>query len=165
MGKGLNVKEEGGTHVAYAAGTGVLVFVDLVGHVLLRQVAATGGPDVLAALHKEPGFEGIPTLPDDFKLELHTSFFDQNEGIALGLIEALESIDPEKKVFEHFGQVSRNIEGQKIPNARWDENYFKQTFDKIAASKVWVCGPPIMQEGFDRAAMAITNPRMEFSAL
>lgn len=73
MGKGLNPNKSG-KHVAFAAGTGVLVFVDLVGHLLLKQVAATGGPDVLADLHKETSFEGIPSLPDDFKLELHTSF-------------------------------------------------------------------------------------------
>ena len=50
MGKGLNPTNDG-THIAYAAGTGVLVFIDLVGHLLLKQVAATGGPDVLKTIH------------------------------------------------------------------------------------------------------------------
>ena len=35
MGKGLCV-EESGVHVAFCAGTGVLVFLDLVSHLLLR---------------------------------------------------------------------------------------------------------------------------------
>lgn len=164
MGKGLN-PTAGGTHVAYAAGTGVLVFVDLVGHLLLRQVAAAGGPDVLAALHKEPGFEGIPTLPDDFKLELHTSFFDLNEGIALELIEALQGIDPDKKVFEHFGQFQMTPDGQRAPMVLWDEGYYTRVFQELVASKIWVCGPPIMQEGFDRAVMATSNAKVDFAAL
>ena len=53
MGKGLNPSSEGGKHVAYAAGTGVLVYVDLIGHLILKEVAAQGGPDVLGALKKE----------------------------------------------------------------------------------------------------------------
>ena len=37
MGKGLCM-EESGVHVAFCAGTGVLVFLDLVSHMLLRTV-------------------------------------------------------------------------------------------------------------------------------
>lgn len=35
MGKGLQV-EERGVHIAFCAGTGVLVYLDLVGHLILR---------------------------------------------------------------------------------------------------------------------------------
>ena len=63
MGKGLNPSKNG-KHIAYAAGTGVLVFMDLVAHLILRQVAAAGGPDVLSSFHKE--IEGIPKLPEEF---------------------------------------------------------------------------------------------------
>lgn len=164
MGKGLN-PTVGGTHIAYAAGTGVLVFSDLVGHLLLRQVAATGGPDVLAALRQEPEFANIPTLPDDFKFVLNTSFFDQNEGIALELIKALQSIDPEKKVFEHNGQFTMTPDNKRAQSVRWDENYFSRFFKDLEATKIWVCGPPIMQECFDRAAMETSNKNVEFAAL
>ena len=41
---------------------------------ILRQVAAAGGPDVLKTFHEEN--EGIPTLPEEFSFELHTSFMD-----------------------------------------------------------------------------------------
>ena len=98
MGKGLNPQNEG-LHAAYAAGTGVLVFADMVGHLILKQVAAQGGPDVFKMLGESA--EGIPSLPDNFKFNLKTSFFDEDEAIALELIEALEQLDPEKKVFEH----------------------------------------------------------------
>ena len=59
MGKGLNPASTG-KHVAYAAGTGVLVYVDLVAHLILREVAKQGGPDVLGTLRKEPEYAGVP---------------------------------------------------------------------------------------------------------
>ena len=121
MGKGLN-PTKGGTHVAYCAGTGVLVFVDLVGHLLLKQVAKNGGPDVLGKLHAE--MEGIPSLPDDFRFEINNSFASEEEGIALELMKALESIDPESTAFKSNIQYSN----QK-PNTRWDESYFRRIFD------------------------------------
>ena len=73
MGKGLN-PESSGTHIAYAAGTGILVYVDLIGHLILKQVAAQGGPDVLGTLRSEPQYQNIPSLDSDFKFELYTAF-------------------------------------------------------------------------------------------
>ncbi len=37
MGLGLNIQSEG-THIAFTAGTGVLAFIDLVGHLILRVI-------------------------------------------------------------------------------------------------------------------------------
>ena len=77
------------------------------------------------------------------------------------LIQALESLDPEKKVFEHNLMLKTNRENYK----RWDEKYFSTLFSNLDATKIWVCGPPIMQESFDRAAMASSNTNLEFAAL
>lgn len=85
MGRGLN-PEKPGRHIAFCAGTGVLVFIDLIGHLILRQVAAQGGPDVLAQLRELPEFKDVKPLPDDFKFEIHTAFMDKDEAIALPLI-------------------------------------------------------------------------------
>jgi hypothetical protein len=41
FGKGLIQKEEG-THIAFAAGTGVLCFVDLVAYLALKNLGSTG---------------------------------------------------------------------------------------------------------------------------
>ena len=40
-------------------------------------------------------------------------------------------------------------------------------FINFKATKIWVCGPPIMQEGFDRSAMKNKDryPQVEFAAL
>ena len=149
MGRGLNASQ-GGRHIAFCAGTGVLVFVDMIGHLILRQVAAQGGPDVLARLRELPEYADATVLPNNFKFELHTAFADKDEAIALPLIEVLESLDPEKKTFEHFGSLSK---GGDKPPVRWDEARFKELFATVDATKIWVCGPPIMQESFDRAVM------------
>jgi hypothetical protein len=42
MGTGLEIENEG-THVAFAAGTGVLVFIDVVAHLILRLLDEAGG--------------------------------------------------------------------------------------------------------------------------
>jgi hypothetical protein len=162
MGKGLI--PSGGKHIAYAAGTGVLVFIDLVSHLILKKVAEQGGPDVLAMCYKD--MPDVPRLPDDFFFELQLSSMQPSETIGIELIEALESLDPEKKSFANELMLKSDKDGNKNPNyLRWDEAYYNKLFKDLEATKVWCCGPPIMQECFDRAKMTTTNSKVEFAAL
>jgi len=46
MGSGLDIRKRG-RHVAFSAGTGVLVFIDLVAHLILRLLPEVGGPDII----------------------------------------------------------------------------------------------------------------------
>jgi hypothetical protein len=75
MGKGLDLKPNTKT-VAYAAGTGVLVFMDLIAQLLLQKLGVfeevTGKP-----------FE----LGDNFHFELNASFASREEAIGLELME------------------------------------------------------------------------------
>lgn len=52
---------------------------------------------------------------------------------------------------------------------RMDENDYREDFEKFEASgnveKIYVCGPPIMQEHFDRAQDAIPQKRIEYHVL
>ena len=43
MGTGINIGKNG-KYIAYTAGTGVLVFMDLVAYLLIRVVEVNGGP-------------------------------------------------------------------------------------------------------------------------
>ena len=129
MGKGLN-PASGGRHIGYAAGTGILVYVDLIGHLILKLVAAQGGPDVIGTLRKSPEYADVPLLDDDFKFEIYTGFFSSEEAIALPLLEALQELDPEKKNFNHVGQLSR---GGDKPPIRWTEDYFKKYMTNLEA--------------------------------
>ena len=47
LGKGLSIQPQG-KHIAYTAGTGVLVFMDLVAHLLVRLVEAGGGAGLIS---------------------------------------------------------------------------------------------------------------------
>ena len=42
---------------------------------------------------------------------------------------------------------------EKVNPQRWDENFIRQEIGKFGfknIQKVWVCGPPVMNETFDR---------------
>lgn len=72
MGKGLMVKPTG-VHVAFAAGTGVLVFIDLVAQLALVNL---GNLDTLDR--------------EQFKLHLYVSFPNRKQAVGLELFEALQ---------------------------------------------------------------------------
>ena len=86
MGTGLDV-QSAGTHVVFAAGTGILVFIDIVAHLILRILAVNGGPNMF---RDEPEENLIDV--NNFKLILHTSFATKEDAIGLDLMAALESL-------------------------------------------------------------------------
>lgn len=107
MGKGLMVKPEG-VHVAFAAGTGVLVFVDLVA--------------MLAMVNLEVA-EKIVTqdqliVAEKFKLVLYVSFPSRSESVALELFEALSEYCQRNSIinFELIVRLSK----EKINPKRWN---------------------------------------------
>ena len=84
MGKGLNIPSSGRT-VAFTAGTGILVFVDLVAHLLLRVMFQKLGQPWL----KELDDSDIKDL-SKFSFELYSAFPNENESIAYELIDQAE---------------------------------------------------------------------------
>ena len=81
MGKGLCI-EPSGVHVAFCAGTGVLVFLDLVSHLLLRSYYKHYvDPDrVPKHMHQ---------LKDDFVFLFYVSMLSMDSEIGLNICEAL----------------------------------------------------------------------------
>jgi len=110
LGPGIDIKKRG-KHVAITAGTGVLVFMDLVAYLLLRLIERAGGPQILGvekesgetaagdtsaadnsiskdSITEEEPEEDIKTIDiDNFSFVLHTSFATKDEAIGLELIE------------------------------------------------------------------------------
>ena len=77
MGKGLGLtKDSKGSYLAFAAGTGVLVFIDLVAKMILQYLDA-------------PFTESEELLHDEFKLVFYASFQNEDEAIALPLLQGL----------------------------------------------------------------------------
>ena len=74
MGKGLQIKPTG-VHIAFCAGTGVLVFLDLVAHLLVKNCFEADGRKMPAeiAANYQPGFE----------FHLYVSFQDRESAIGL----------------------------------------------------------------------------------
>ena len=116
-----------GTYVAFVGGTGILPFIDLI-----------------AMLHF-----GSPLLNSSFKLVVYASFHTRAE--ALG-IELLESANPRLQV--HM-RIKSEIKGSQ---ERWDESFVrKQIAAWESATKIFVCGPPSMNEVFDRIVGSGSN--------
>lgn len=115
LGKGLGLQKFG-THVAFAAGTGCLPFVDLVA--LLLRVN-------LGQLDKD----SIPFLSSGstFKLVLYISFASRDESLALGLFEGLKLVT-EKRGLSNFELNLRITDENKAK--RWNEAFIEE---KLAA--------------------------------
>jgi hypothetical protein len=85
---------------------------------------------------------------ETFKLEVYTSFASEEEAIGLDLIRALialkDRFEEKKDLFVHH---------PRIRGERWGPSLVQE---KLAVAegvdRVWVCGPPLMQEQFDRAS-------------
>lgn len=109
MGKGLQIQPKG-IHVAFCAGTGALVFLDLVSHLLIKNCFESDGkklPAEIASMY-QTGFE----------FHLYVSFQDRDQAIGLDVIERLELVN-RKLGLNNFKAVVRLsvTDGPKLP--RW----------------------------------------------
>ena len=87
MGRGLELENKPkGIHVAFCAGTGALVFLDLVAHMLMRNVFRYKLMDE----DVDPQFK---RLQDSFQFHLYVAFLDQDSTIGLELCETLERVN------------------------------------------------------------------------
>ena len=80
MGCGLEIQTKG-THVAFVAGTGILVFIDLVAHLILRLADPDIGKDLPDRLDLK-----------NFTFKLFASFANEEEAIAMDLVNALKKM-------------------------------------------------------------------------
>jgi hypothetical protein len=58
--------------------------------------------------------------------------------------------------FELFTRLSQ----EKINPARWDESFIQNQLGKTnpkEIKRIWVCGPPVMAETFDRVFLSHTS--------
>lgn len=92
-------------------------------------------------------------LGDQFSLTLYVSFQSRQDAIGLDLLEALNDFCKKKQI-KCFSLVTRiSTEGRQ---RRWDNDWIMERIKEVKdLKKAWVCGPPIMNETFDRAFEAI----------
>ena len=137
LGKGLGLScLSKGTHVAFAAGTGVLVFIDIVAKLLLQQQSL---------LKDEDKFN------EDFKFVFYVSFMSRDEAIGLELMEGLHNLLRESgsDAFDLRLRLSKDPKQLAKP-PRWDEAFVREQLNDLGKlEKLWVCGPPMMNEQFE----------------
>ena len=109
MGKGLDI-EPTGEYIAYAAGTGVLVFIDIVAHLVLRLLQEEESSSVLDV---ESFCDKIDLAK--FKFTLFTSFASEDEAIGMKMIETLLAQCQKykaPKLFRHVARISGTPSGK-----------------------------------------------------
>ena len=104
LGTGLEL-ETSGTYVVFAAGTGMLVFIDLVAHLILRLIANNGEINIF-------NDKAVPMIDlNSFKLILYTSFATREEAVGLEMIEALQNACKKyghNNLFEFHSRISND---------------------------------------------------------
>ena len=107
MGKGLGIKKEG-VHIAFTGGTGTLVFVDLVAHLVRKNLN-------LLKEH-ESGY----ISDKNFKFVFYVSFPNRQDSVALDLLEGLVELN-KKLGYNNFELVKRISNEGRQP--RWDDAF------------------------------------------
>jgi len=235
MGSGLAISQTG-RHVAYSAGTGVLVFLDLVAYLAIRILDKHAGTEINTSFrnsthkgtpgdasnqsmdnpynqsrdgalkangglnysertkgmsqtdssmnqssfhnknpHKKVHGSPDPVDLDNFQFDLHTSFASEEEAMGLELLDLLVDLCEKygyKNLFTHYSRISKVKKDAKLrqpQGKRMDEAAYKEEFERFEkggqVEKAYVCGPPVMQEHFDRAQDALINKRIEYHVL
>ena len=149
-----------GTHLVFVGGTGILVFLDLVAYMLRRMLAgAAAGPG-------NEVFEGeeFPDLDDGFELVMYAAFPRRSEGIGLELCEGAARVSNKltrgRGGFRFVPIFSR--EGGERLSAESIERILSEHSRNGRVKKLWVCGPPPMNETFERA-LEFLAPKYEIS--
>ena len=91
-----------------------------------------------------------------------------NDAIGIEMIELLELLCHRFKMpnlFIHHARLS-----DQVDSPHFCEKTFQERFEEYEKSledirKVWVCGPPIMQEHFDRALGNISSKKIDYHIL
>ena len=97
-------------------------------------------------------------LVGNFKLYLFVSFPNRQDSIALELFEALANYC-NRHGLQNFDLYVRLSQEDQNPK-RWDQDFVLQQlkqFNVDEIEKIWVCGPPTMNETFDKAFHSLNN--------
>ena len=87
-----------------------------------------------------------------FKLHLYVAFQSREQAIGLDLIESLQKVNEARGLnnFKATVRLSQTDETPKLP--RWTPEYIERELTPLSGEiqKIWVCGPPVLNEMFDK---------------
>ena len=94
----------------------------------------------------------------DFVFHLYMSFSERDQAIGLEVVEALEKVN-QKLGLNNFKAIVRlsRCEGRKEP--RWTPDYIENQMTPLAGhiQRIWVCGPPMVNQIFDKTLEKIKD--------
>lgn len=128
MGKSLGVKKNG-THLAFAAGTGAITFMD---------TAAYIARFIMGEMDEKEASQ----IGDDFKFVYYVTYYNEEQSVGLRMLRLLKEMHS-----KHFDLVVR-LSSQKSP--RWDEKWIAGILPPTC-EKIWICGTPVMNDVFESA--------------
>lgn len=147
LGKGLDLRPTG-LHIAFTGGSGVLAFLDLVAYMVRANLGQTAA-----------------ALDPAFKFILYVSFPSLKDSIARGLCLGLKNLCRTLNLsnFDYIERISNSgalptddtnttLVEEAVKPKQWDEKFIGETLNSYRAqglAKVWVCGPPRMNEEFE----------------
>ena len=162
LGQGLKINKSG-LHLAFAAGTGILCFIDLVAHLvqcslgIFPTLAKNEDTDISSSGQLSHTTNEMVQI-ESFKLVLYVSFTSFEDSIALDLLEAFDQYCSRNGV-DCFSLHVR-LAKQGVNNQKWDHEFVKKEigqYDVEEIEKIYVCGPPVMNETFDRSLQEIAK--------
>lgn len=98
--------------------------------------------------------DGLQYYEEGFQLLIYASFSDKENALGLELMKALEAVNNKLGIsnFKAVVRLSKVEEGMtKLP--RWSQTYVEEELIPLAGKmkKVWVVGPPAVNEIMDKA--------------
>ena len=115
MGKGLQVEKDG-VHISFTAGTGCLLFLDLVAHLVRKN---------LKMLNSE---EEKRLDSQTFKFVFFMSFPSREESVALELCEGLQNLCTKY----HLNNFELHVRLTNQKSRRWDPVYIDEVLAKYS---------------------------------
>ena len=138
MGKGL-MPGKGGQHIAFAAGTGALCFVDLIAYMITRTIGLVAEKDNIqtvssaASPQQTSGDEGqlitrsseakTEGLDVTFKLNMYLSFVSRKDAVGLELFEEFDKYC--KKFNKPDFSLFLRLSNEKMNPQRWDNQFIQ----------------------------------------
>ena len=154
LGRGLQI-EETGVHVAFCGGTGLLVFIDLVTHLIVR--------NIWRSYHEPEDWpDAVKQVDSKFKFILFVSVPDMGYVCGLDICEALVKVN-RRLGYSNFKLVVRvSKRHDKKRDESWNAMYVDTRLKPYAGEikRVWVSGPPPMNESLDKA-FEFLGPRLK----
>ena len=155
----------GGTVYLFAGGTGILPFLDFLDY-LLKKAIFTVANQKSKSLNRFFNENYETTFDKSFQVVLFASFATFEDFSGYNIIKKLYEISKEENL-KLFDMVIRMGKGSKVTDipttdGMFDSEFARKYIDNTKLSRVYICGPPVMNKSVPKALrkIGISNSRI-----